>query len=331
MGQKKSAMMARKTRGEKIQKVLAEAGVSSRRGAENLIRQGLVKVNGTIIDNPAIRVDPAADVIEYKGERLLYPSGKARGLILYKISGYVTSTSDPHNRKTVYDLLPKEERNKKWLYAGRLDKDTEGLLFFTDSGELVHRLTCREWEWEDPRTELVEKIVEYMQFKEIAEHMRRLEELSSRQAERGFSEVELYSCQEEEVQIDATVNELILAFGRLLLKKPPPEPVHHILREKISTARRAGEIREMLRQTRRLIFFDLVPEGSSRFFIVVTLVALLEMARGREIKIEQTDPFSQLWIVRKRLKSATVSGGDKPEEPPKDRAGTDSAGSVHLD
>ena len=140
MSQKKSPKMTRKTRGEKIQKVLAEAGVSSRRGAEELIRQGLVKLNGTIIDNPAIRVDPAKDVIECRGKRLLYQPGKARGLILYKISGYVTSTSDPHNRKTVYDLLPKKERDKKWLYAGRLDKDTEGLLFFTDSGGLVHRL-----------------------------------------------------------------------------------------------------------------------------------------------------------------------------------------------
>ncbi len=196
---------------------------------------------------------------------------------------------------------------------------------------LLPRPEGEDEEWEDPRTELVEKIVEYMQFKEIAEHMRRLEELSSIKAERGFSEVELYSCQEEDIQVDATVNELILAFGRLLLKKPPPEPVHHILREKISTARRVGEIREMLRQRRRLIFSDLVSEGSSRFFIVVTLVALLEMAKGGEIKIEQTDPFSQLWIVKKRLMSATVNGPDKPEEPPEDRAGTDSAESVHMD
>jgi 23S rRNA pseudouridine2605 synthase len=133
--------MIRKTRGEKIQKVLAGAGVSSRRGAEELIRQGLVRVNGTVIDNPAIRVDPAEDLIECRGVRLLFPSARARGLILYKVAGYVTSKGDPHNRNTVYDLLPKEERDKKWLYAGRLDKDTEGLLFFTDSGELVHRLT----------------------------------------------------------------------------------------------------------------------------------------------------------------------------------------------
>ena len=133
--------MTGKTRGEKIQKVLAEAGVSSRRSAEELIRQGLVRVNGTVIDNPAIRVDPAEDVIECRGVRLLFPSARARGLVLYKVAGYVTSRGDPHNRNTVYDLLPGEERDRKWLYAGRLDKDTEGLLFFTDSGELVHRLT----------------------------------------------------------------------------------------------------------------------------------------------------------------------------------------------
>ena len=130
-----------KTRGEKIQKVLAEAGISSRRGAEDLIRQGLVRVNGTVVDNPAIRVDPAEDVIECRGERLLLPRSKPQGLILYKVAGYVTSRGDPHNRNTVYNLLPKEERCRKWLYAGRLDKDTEGLLFFTDSGELLHRLT----------------------------------------------------------------------------------------------------------------------------------------------------------------------------------------------
>lgn len=196
---------------------------------------------------------------------------------------------------------------------------------------LLPRPEGEDEEWEDPRTELVEKIVEYMQFKEIAEHMRRLEKLSSTQAERGFSEVELHSSQEEEIQIDATVNELILAFSRLLLKEPPPEPVHHVLREKISTTRRVEEIRKMLARRRRLVFSDLVPEGSGRFFIVVTLVALLEMTREREIKIEQTDTFSQLWIVKKRLRSPNTDNGDKAEELSKDRAGTDSADSVHPD
>jgi len=196
---------------------------------------------------------------------------------------------------------------------------------------LLPRPEGGEGEWEDPRTELVEKIVEYMQFKEIAGHMRRLEALGSSQAERGFSEVEFYSSREEEVQVDATVNELILAFGRLLLKKPLPEPVHHVVREKITTAQRIEEIRKILGKKRRLIFFDLVPERSSRFFIVVTLVALLEMVRSGEIKVEQTETFSQLWIVRKKLESPTVNGKIERQESPEDQAGADSAGTVYQD
>lgn len=130
-----------KVTGQKIQKVLAAAGLCSRRGAEELIRSGLVRVNGAKIDNPALRVDPERDTIEYAGRPVLATANQAAGLILYKQAGYVTSAADPHNRKTVYDLLPEAERALKWLYAGRLDKDTEGLLLFTDSGELVHRLT----------------------------------------------------------------------------------------------------------------------------------------------------------------------------------------------
>ena len=206
-----------------------------------------------------------------------------------------------------------------------------GTLLQIKSRMLLPRPEGEDEEWEDPRTELVEKIVEYMQFKEIAEHMRRLEDLSSRQSERGFSEVEFYAHQEEEIEVDATVNELILAFGRLLLKKPPPEPVHRVAREKISTAQRVEKIREMLARKKRLIFSDLLNEGSSRFFIIVTLVALLEMARGGEIKIEQTDSFSQLWIVKKKLGSAAVNGGSEAEQPGNDQAGTDTAGPAHPD
>lgn len=98
-------------------------------------------MNGEVCDNPALRIDPAKDVVEYRGKRIILPSKKTACLILYKTAGYVTSTGDPHHRKTVYQLLPKAERGTRWLYVGRLDKDTEGLLVFTDSGELVHALS----------------------------------------------------------------------------------------------------------------------------------------------------------------------------------------------
>ncbi|MEA1997624.1 MAG: pseudouridine synthase [Gemmatimonadota bacterium] len=130
------------SRGEKIQKVLAAAGICSRREAEGLILQGLVRVNGEVLDNAAARVDPEVDLIECRGRKLEPVSKDApAGLILYKTAGCVTSSADPHNQRTVYDLLPERERGKRWLYVGRLDKNTEGLMLFTDSGELVHRLS----------------------------------------------------------------------------------------------------------------------------------------------------------------------------------------------
>ena len=167
---------------------------------------------------------------------------------------------------------------------------------------LLPRGDVEDEDWEDPRRELVEKIVEYMQFKEIAGHMRRLEDDSARRAERGWSEVEYFRRSEEiEPEIDATINELILAFGRLLLRKPAPEPVHRVARERISTAKRVRDIREMLGARKRVLFEDLVPEDSSRMFVVVTLVALLEMAKRTEIKVDQADSFGKLWIAARNL------------------------------
>lgn len=128
-------------RGEKIQKVLAHSGVSSRRGAERLILEGRVRLNGRQVTDPAIRVDPRTDKLEVDGKPLPPPPEKPAAMILYKKIGYVTSSSDPHNPYTVYNLLPPGERDKRWLYAGRLDKDSEGLILFTNSGKLVQQLT----------------------------------------------------------------------------------------------------------------------------------------------------------------------------------------------
>jgi len=129
-------------RAEKIQKVLASAGICSRKGAEDLIRRGLVMLDGRVVDDPALRVDPRAEVLECRGQRVLPAEEIPSCLLLYKTAGYITSTADPHNKNTVYDLLPESERRgRRWLYVGRLDRDSEGLLLFTDSGELAHRLT----------------------------------------------------------------------------------------------------------------------------------------------------------------------------------------------
>ena len=122
--------------GERLQKILAQAGLGSRRTAEDLIADGRVTVNGEVA-TLGTRADPEADAIEVDGARI----GVKQGLVHYllnKPTGVVTTASDPQGRPTVVEIVPPEPR----VYpVGRLDADTEGLLILTNDGELAHRLT----------------------------------------------------------------------------------------------------------------------------------------------------------------------------------------------
>lgn len=121
---------------ERIQKVLAAAGVASRRVVEEMVAEGRITVNG----QPARlgqRVDPDQDKVEVDGN----PVGLRTGLVYYllnKPSGVVTTASDPQGRPTVVDMVPGEPRV---FPVGRLDADSEGLLLLTNDGGLTHRLT----------------------------------------------------------------------------------------------------------------------------------------------------------------------------------------------
>ncbi len=122
--------------GERLQKVLARAGLGSRRSCEELIDAGRVRVNGQRADLGR-RVDPAVDLVEVDG----VPVGVAPGLVHYLLNkplGVVSTASDPQGRRTVVDLVPDEPRV---FPVGRLDADTEGLLLLTNDGALTHRLT----------------------------------------------------------------------------------------------------------------------------------------------------------------------------------------------
>jgi len=121
----------------RLQKVLAERGVASRRGAEELIREGRVRVNGAVITELGHKVDPERDRIEVDGKRIPPPPPKVYYL-LYKPYGVITSLNDPRGRPTVRDLL---RRVKLRIFpVGRLDWDAEGLLLLTNDGELAARL-----------------------------------------------------------------------------------------------------------------------------------------------------------------------------------------------
>jgi len=124
--------------GERLQKILARAGVASRRAAERLIAEGRVSVNGAVVRELGSRADPGADDIRVDG-RSIPPATSARYILLNKPRGFVTTRSDPEGRPTVMDLLPGVRAS---VYpVGRLDYDSEGLLILTNDGDLAARLT----------------------------------------------------------------------------------------------------------------------------------------------------------------------------------------------
>lgn len=119
---------------ERLQKVIAEAGITSRRKAEELIMAGVVKVNGTVIRELGTKVSPK-DLIEVNGQVI----GKEKKVyyLLNKPRGVITSVSDEKNRKTVVDLIDCKER----IYpVGRLDYDTTGVLLLTNDGDFANIL-----------------------------------------------------------------------------------------------------------------------------------------------------------------------------------------------
>jgi 23S rRNA pseudouridine2605 synthase len=123
---------------ERLQKVLAHAGVASRRAAEQLIEAGRVRVNGLVVDALGARVDPHRDRIEVDGARIAPADTANHYVMLNKPTGVVTTVHDPRGRPTVLDLVRSPHR----LYpVGRLDIDSEGLVLLTDDGELTFRLT----------------------------------------------------------------------------------------------------------------------------------------------------------------------------------------------
>ena len=123
---------------ERLQKVLSRAGVASRRAAETLIVEGRVQVNGHTIRELGSKADPATDEIKVDGRRVK-SGARRRYILLYKPRGYVTTRSDPQQRRTVMDLV---KGLPDYLYpVGRLDYDTEGLLILTNDGDLAAALT----------------------------------------------------------------------------------------------------------------------------------------------------------------------------------------------
>ena len=122
---------------QRLDKILSEAGVASRKELKSLIRAGRVTVDGIVVRDEAKKFDEAACTIAVDGAAV--EKYRKVLLMLHKPAGYVTSTDDPRDR-TVMELIPERYRKFGVTPVGRLDKETEGLLLLTNDGDLAHRI-----------------------------------------------------------------------------------------------------------------------------------------------------------------------------------------------
>ena len=120
----------------RLNKFLASAGVASRRKCDQLLQQGLISVNGQVVSELGTVINEKKDKVFYEGRQVLLPSSFVY-IKLNKPKGYACTAKDEKGRKTIYDLLPREER----LFSlGRLDYDTEGLIILTNDGDFANKV-----------------------------------------------------------------------------------------------------------------------------------------------------------------------------------------------
>ncbi|WP_394252557.1 pseudouridine synthase [Arthrobacter pityocampae] len=139
--------------GVRLQKVMALAGVASRRVCEEMILDGRVEVDGTLVTELGVRVDPAQVAIHVDGIRLQLDEN-LKYYVFNKPRGVVSTMEDPEGRPCISDFLKNKNKNERLFHVGRLDAETEGLLLLTNDGELTNRLTHPSYEV--PKTYLVQ-------------------------------------------------------------------------------------------------------------------------------------------------------------------------------
>lgn len=147
----------------KIAKYLSECGIASRRKAENLVKQGLVFVNGKIMNDVAKRIDPERDKVKFGGKTV--KPAECVYYLLHKPLGYTSTTADSHAEKLVTALVPKDPA--VWP-VGRLDKNTTGLIILTNDGNLTQKLTHPKYEIEKEYLITTDKPLNESEIKKIS-------------------------------------------------------------------------------------------------------------------------------------------------------------------
>ena len=147
----------------RLQKYLADAGIASRRKAEELIKQGKVYVNGKIVNELGTKVTPNVDEIRYEGKKVEIEE-KYIYILLNKPIGYVTTVKDQFNRGSVMDLV---KIRKRLVPVGRLDMYTSGALILTNDGEFVYKVTHPKHEIEKTYTVTIKGIIKKEEVKNL--------------------------------------------------------------------------------------------------------------------------------------------------------------------
>ncbi len=147
----------------RLQKYLADAGIASRRKAEELIKQGKVYVNGKIVNELGTKVTPNVDEIRYEGKKVEIEE-KYIYILLNKPIGYVTTVKDQFNRDSVMDLV---KIRKRLVPVGRLDMYTSGALILTNDGEFVYKVTHPKHEIEKTYTVTIKGIIKNEEVKNL--------------------------------------------------------------------------------------------------------------------------------------------------------------------
>lgn len=224
----------------RLDKFLVECGVGSRKEVKDLVSKGEISVNGKIIKSSQIKLDLEKDEVIYKENKLEYK--EFRYYILYKIDGYITATEDPRDA-TVMELLPEWVVKKDLFPVGRLDKDTEGLLLFTNDGKLAHELTSPKKHVDKIYYVKLDSPIDEEQIKKLEEGVDiggyitkpgKVQVISDNEIHLTIKEGKFHQVKKMMIGVGNKLNYLKrVKFGNLVLGNMEPKEVREINREDI--------------------------------------------------------------------------------------------------
>jgi 23S rRNA pseudouridine2605 synthase len=225
----------------RLQKLLAQSGVASRRKCEELMLDGLVEVDGEVVTRLGTKVDPTRAVIRVEGKRLP-PVSPNVYLALFKPRGVVSTMSDPEGRRTLSDFVA--DRPERLFHVGRLDTDTEGLILLTNDGDFAQRVAHPSYELDKTYVAEVDGVVNKATARRVREGVT-LED----------GAVEVSSFRILSTQTDRSIVELVIHEGRNRIVRRLLDEVGHPVRRLTRTVvgpvtlrgLRAGQLRELTR------------------------------------------------------------------------------------